>query len=124
MRIKTKIKKIVIILVAALTMCSTAAIASPVFASSNVSSYRQNDLSLDVKSALAIDSNSGQILYAQNANKILPIASMTKLITVYLTLQAIKNKQISWNTKVTPTDNIVKVANNSESIEKGSFIHY
>lgn len=114
MRIKTKIKKIVIILVAALTMCSTAAIASPVFASSNVSSYRQNDLSLDVKSALAIDSNSGQILYAQNANKILPIASMTKLITVYLTLQAIKNKQISWNTKVTPTDNIVKVANNSE----------
>ena len=55
-----------------------------------------------------------KILYAKNADKTLPIASMTKLVTVYLTLQAIKNKKLSWDQKVKPTAPIVKVANNTE----------
>lgn len=76
--------------------------------------YQKPSLPLDVKAAIAVDSSTGQLLYAKNANKKLPIASMTKLITVYLTLQAIKNKKISWQTKVTPTPAISKVANNKE----------
>ncbi|WP_212780456.1 serine hydrolase [Lactobacillus corticis] len=80
----------------------------------SISNYKSSDLSLNVKSALAIDASTGQVLYAKNANKALPIASMTKLITVYLTLQAIKQGKISWSTKVKPTSQIVKVANNSE----------
>ncbi len=39
---------------------------------------------------------------------------MTKLVTVYLTLQAIKNKKLSWDQKAKPTAPIVKVANNTE----------
>lgn len=39
---------------------------------------------------------------------------MTKLITVYLTLQAIKDHKLSWDQKVKPTAPIVKVANNAE----------
>lgn len=114
MKIKAKIKKIGIAIVTLMTLLSFSAMANPVYASNNVSSYHQDELNLNVKSALAIDSSTGQILYAKNADKTLPIASMTKLITVYLTLEAIKNKKISWDDKVKTTAAIVKVAGNSE----------
>ena len=39
--------------------------------------YRQEQLNLDVKSALAIDSSTGQLLYGKNINEPLPIASMS-----------------------------------------------
>lgn len=80
----------------------------------SIDNYNENQVNLDVKSALAIDVNSGQILYAKNANKKLPVASMSKLITVYLTLDAIKNKEISWNQRVQPTKQIVAVSNDPE----------
>lgn len=110
---KFNLKKAAVTLVAAVTMFSCVGFVAPVQAAST-SSYKQSDLKLNVKSALAIDSRTGQILYAKNANQALPIASMTKLVTVYLTLQAIKNKQLTWKTKIEPTAAIVKVANNSE----------
>lgn len=113
MKINTKIKKAAITIVAAASLISCAGFSLPAQAAST-DSYKQADLNLDVKSALAIDSHTGQVLYAKNAAKTLPIASMTKLVTVYLTLQAIKEQKISWSTKVKPTAPIIKVANNSE----------
>ena len=105
-------KKIMFIVFALATVTSFASF--NYVASADVSSYQENKLNLNVKSAIAIDSKTGQILYAKNADKKLPIASMTKLITVYLTLDAIKNGKLTWQTKVKPTNAIVKVANNSE----------
>lgn len=109
-----KIKRALISFVALISLvsCSTA-FSLPVSADA-ANSYQADQVNLAVKSAIAIDSDSGQILYAKNADKTLPIASMTKLATVYLTLNAIKNKKISWNKKVKPTAPIVKVANNAE----------
>ena len=78
------------------------------------SNYHANQVDLNVKSAVAIDAKNGNVIYAKNANQSLPIASMTKLVTVYLALQAIKNNKLSWDQKVKPTAPIVKVANNAE----------
>lgn len=111
--IKNKFKKTVISIVALASLFG-AGITAPIASASSISSYQADEVNLQVKSAIALDSESGQVLYAKNADKRLPIASMTKLITIYLTLEAIKHKQISWNTKVEPTSAIVKVANNSE----------
>lgn len=76
--------------------------------------FRHDQLDLNAKSAIAIDAKTGQLLYGKNVNKPLPIASMTKIITAYLTLKAIDEKKISWETEVKPTKQIVKVANNRE----------
>ncbi|TSO26643.1 serine hydrolase [Lactobacillus sp. LL6] len=115
MSFHNKIKKTFITLTAAISLAGGGLFISQ--ATTHVASaatYDANQLNLDVKSAIAIDSHTGQILYTKNKDKVLPIASMTKLITIYLTLNAIKNKKISWNTTVEPTDSIIKVANNSE----------
>ncbi|MBP2058271.1 D-alanyl-D-alanine carboxypeptidase (penicillin-binding protein 5/6) [Lactobacillus colini] len=79
-----------------------------------VSDYNTNQVNLDVKAAIAIDAKNGQVLYAKNASQKMPIASMSKLITIYLTLQAIKNNKLSWNQKVKPTKQIVKVSQNPD----------
>ncbi|QNQ81948.1 serine hydrolase [Lactobacillus sp. PV012] len=91
-----------------------ATVANPSVEAATIDNYHQNNVNLDVKAAIAIDGKNGQVLYAKNANQALPVASMSKLITIYLTLQAIKDKKITWNQKVTPTKQIVKVSKNPD----------
>ncbi|MFD1318561.1 serine hydrolase [Loigolactobacillus zhaoyuanensis] len=55
---------------------------------------------VDAKAGLAVDAQSGQILFDQSGSEVLPIGSMTKLLTVYLTLNAIKQGKLSWDTQV------------------------
>ena len=52
------------------------------------------------KAAIAIDPASGKILYAKNADQPMGIASTTKLITAYMTLDAIKKGKLHWEDKV------------------------
>ncbi len=47
-------------------------------------------------SALAIQQKNGQIIYQQNANQQLPIASLTKLVTYVTIRRLIKTKKLSW----------------------------
>lgn len=69
---------------------------------------------VDAKAGLAVDAKSGQILYQQNAKQVLPIGSMTKLITIYLTLQAIQQGKLHWQTKVKVTDQAYQLTKNTE----------
>ncbi|MBI0092608.1 D-alanyl-D-alanine carboxypeptidase [Lactobacillus sp. M0403] len=107
--LKRKISQLLVVLVTIVTLLLPT---QTISAQAIPDNYRQEQLNLDVKSALAIDSSTGQLLYGKNINEPLPIASMTKLITAYLTLKAIDDKKITWNTEVQPTEQIVKVANN------------
>lgn len=56
------------------------------------------------QAAIAIDPESGKILYAKNADTPMGIASTTKLITAYLTLDAIKKGTLHWDDKVEMSD--------------------
>ncbi|MFT8557641.1 serine hydrolase [Liquorilactobacillus hordei] len=92
-------KKLFLSLVVATTAFTASA---GIFNAGQVSADSTNaqDLSLDVKSAIAVDANTGQVLYAKNEDQALPIASMSKLISIYLVLQAIKEGKLSWNQNV------------------------
>lgn len=78
------------------------------------SNYHADQVNLNVKAAVAIDAKNENVIYAKNANQSLPIASMTKLLTVYLTLKAIKEKKISWDTTVSPTQEIINLSSNPD----------
>ncbi|USS87122.1 D-alanyl-D-alanine carboxypeptidase [Fructilactobacillus cliffordii] len=64
------------------------------------------------KGAIAIDANSGQILYGKNINQRLPAASVSKLVTIGIVLQKIKQHQLSWNTKVPISQPIATLSQN------------
>lgn len=106
--------KTIICLLSFLLISSLALTGGTVFASTSINNVNANEAKLNVKAAITIDQKTGEVLYAKNAAKALPIASMSKLITICLTLQAIKNGKLSWNQKLTPTKNIVKLSNNSD----------
>lgn len=53
---------------------------------------------IQAESAILVDFETGKILYEKNADVALPPASMTKMMTEYLVLEAIKEGQISWDT--------------------------
>lgn len=71
-----------------------------------------NTLGLKAKSAILIDFNSGKILYEKNADQVYPPASMTKMMTEYLVMQALHQKKITWNTKVSISDYAYTISQN------------
>ncbi|WP_245856175.1 D-alanyl-D-alanine carboxypeptidase family protein [Paenibacillus rigui] len=58
------------------------------------------DLKLDVKSAILIEASTGQVLYENNADAALPPASMAKMMTEYLVMEAVKSGKIKWEDMV------------------------
>nr|WP_202887389.1 D-alanyl-D-alanine carboxypeptidase family protein [Cohnella zeiphila] len=65
-------------------------------------------LDLNVKSAILVDADNGQILYENNADTALPPASMTKMMTEYLVFKAIKDGKLSWDQEITVQENAAK----------------
>ncbi|WP_026688766.1 D-alanyl-D-alanine carboxypeptidase family protein [Alteribacter aurantiacus] len=53
-----------------------------------------------VETAILLDADSGKILLAKNIDQALPPASMTKMMSEYLILEAVNNGDISWDQEV------------------------
>ncbi len=62
------------------------------------------------RAAFVMDATSGQVLYQQNADKKYPIASLSKLLTVYLTVKAINDGQIGWDDPVPISKDLLKLS--------------
>ncbi|WP_307396679.1 D-alanyl-D-alanine carboxypeptidase family protein [Bacillus horti] len=56
---------------------------------------------LDAESALLVEVETGKIVFSKNADVALPPASMSKMMTEYLVLEAIHNGDFDWDTVVT-----------------------
>lgn len=65
---------------------------------------RAAELALPGKSALLMDIATGTILYEQNAHEKLPPASVTKVMTMLLIMEAIDSGKIGWNDTVTVSE--------------------
>ena len=59
-----------------------------------------NTLGLDVGAADLRDVATGRVLYEYNADELLGVASMSKMLTEYLVLEAIAEGTISWDDQV------------------------
>lgn len=66
---------------------------------------------MKARSAYAIDADSGQVLYAKNAKKTYPVASVTKILTLAVIEQDIRDHRLSWNQKIKITPAVAQMAN-------------
>lgn len=64
-----------------------------------------DELNLDCESAILIEQNSGKVLYEKNAHEQLRPASVTKLMTILLTFEALEAGQIKLEDKVPCSQN-------------------
>ena len=65
----------------------------------------KDELNLECESAILIEQNSGQVLYEKNAHEQLRPASVTKLMTILLTFEALEAGQITLEDKVPCSQN-------------------
>ncbi|WP_100408269.1 D-alanyl-D-alanine carboxypeptidase family protein [Bacillus solitudinis] len=63
-------------------------------------------LDLGAESAILVDAATGKILYQKNIDAILPTASMTKMMSEYLILEAINKGSITWEQQVPISDHV------------------
>ena len=57
-----------------------------------------NSGQINASAALIADATTGQVIYDQNANQKLPIASISKLLTVLVIEDEIQQKKLTWDT--------------------------
>ncbi|GGH87871.1 D-alanyl-D-alanine carboxypeptidase (penicillin-binding protein 5/6) [Pullulanibacillus pueri] len=81
------------------------------------------NLGLQAKSVILIDAKSGEVLYEKNSDQALPTASMSKMMTEFLVLEAIHNQQLTWNQTVKISDYVDTISNHpgfaSVHLQKG-----
>lgn len=93
-----------------LTIIFSISLVSPAFAEESTSSV---DLGINASAAFLMEFNTGKIIYQDNADEALPIASMTKMMSAYIIEEAIKNGELSWDDKVTVSSYAHRISQNT-----------
>ena len=77
------------------------------------------ELSLSCKSAVLMEASTGEILYATNENEPLPPASVTKIMTLLLVMEAIEAKKINYTDMVSASENACSMGGSQIYLEPG-----
>lgn len=74
----------------------------------------ESALNVNAAGAILVDGETGQILYEKNADQLLGVASMTKMMTEYLLLDAIKHGRVKWDQQYSVSDLAYKISQNHD----------
>ena len=93
----------------------------PVYNPNTVDSIMANTSvsELKAKSSVLMDASSGQVLYENNSNEKLPIASVTKVMSMLLTMEAIDSGKIGLKDMVTASEYASGMGGSQAYIEPG-----
>ena len=85
---------------------------------STINDSVQTNLSLKCKSAVLMEATTGAILYEQNADEALPPASVTKIMTLLLVMEAIENGKIKYTDTVRASANACSMGGSQIYLEE------
>jgi serine-type D-Ala-D-Ala carboxypeptidase (penicillin-binding protein 5/6) len=77
------------------------------------------ELADKAKSAVLIERDTGSILYDKNSDEKLPPASMTKIMTMLLIMEALEKNQIKWDEKVRTSEYAASMGGSQIFLEPG-----
>lgn len=80
---------------------------------------KKGGMNLNVKSAVLLDADTGKILYEQNAHEELPPASVTKVMTMLLTLEAVEAGKAKLTDRVTISERAASMGGSQMYMEIG-----
>lgn len=78
---------------------------STISSNNTVSTNSNSNLNLDCGSCILIEQHSGQVLYEQNMHEKLRPASVTKVMTILLIMEALDSGKLSYTDKIPCTEN-------------------
>jgi D-alanyl-D-alanine carboxypeptidase len=91
-------------------------------AARSVQAAHHNVGELGAKSAIAMDLATGHILYEQDADRQIPPASLTKVITLYLTFEALQEHRLSFTDTILVTPEAARAGGSRMSLRAGEHI--
>lgn len=74
---------------------------------------------IDAESAILMEASTGKIIYQKEENKKLPPASITKIMTMLLVIEAIENKKLSFYDMVTTSEHAASMGGSQIWLEVG-----
>lgn len=77
------------------------------------------EFDVNAKSAVLMDAGSGQVLYEKNPHEKLPPASVTKIMTMLLAMEALESKQISLDDEVIISERASEMGGSQLYLEPG-----
>ncbi len=90
-----KILSLILVAALALSFCIVAFAENGTKTEAENSYLNQTDLNVNAKSAILMEAETGTVLYSKNADEALPPASVTKIMTLILAAEALKNGHFS-----------------------------
>ena len=81
--------------------------------------FNEEGIDVDARSALLIEPTSGKILFEKNADEKFAPASVTKVMTMLLTMEAVDSGKISLTDKVTCSENAKKMGGSTMLLDTG-----
>ncbi len=76
-------------------------------------------LSLSCKSAILMDANTGTVVFEYNSNEAMPVASVNKIMTLYLAFKSIDEGRISLDDSITVSENASSMGGSQVYLEAG-----
>ena len=101
------------------TLCFTANASQNVSDDTKTTSKPGNDLSLTCKSAVLMEASTGEVLYAHNESEALPPASVTKVMTLLLVMEAIDSGALRYTDTVTASANAASMGGSQIYLKEG-----
>ena len=88
--------------------------------SESVNSKSTNiSLAENAKSAIMLEASTGKIIFEKNANEKLPMASMTKMMTLLIIMENIENGNIKWSDSVITSEHAASMGGSQIFLEVG-----
>lgn len=77
------------------------------------------NLAENAKSAIMLEASTGKIIFEKNANEKLPMASMTKMMTLLIIMENIEKGNIKWSDTVTTSEHAASMGGSQIFLEVG-----
>jgi serine-type D-Ala-D-Ala carboxypeptidase (penicillin-binding protein 5/6) len=81
------------------------------FSSPEGTAHGESKIKINADAAILVNADTGKIVEKHNEDQLLGIASMTKMMTEYLVLEAIDKGEINWTDTYTVSDKVYLLAN-------------
>lgn len=98
----------------AISFCLAEEEISPTNTTTNENKFAEN-----AKSAIMIEASTGTILYEKNKDDKLPMASMTKMMTLLLIMEEIESGNLKWNEMITTSEHAASMGGSQIFLEVG-----
>ncbi len=79
----------------------------------------ETDLAPEAVSAILLDAGTGKVLFEKNSHQALPPASITKVMTMLMVMEAIDHGKISWSDPVTISEHAASMGGSQIFLEHG-----